>query len=71
MFVAIDAADLYGPAAEDAGLEFEAAIDPGITLKGHRQLMFQALVNLLDNAIKYTPEGGRVRLALNLQALVR
>ena len=65
--LAEDAAELYAPAAEDAGLSFEASVAPDVTLTGHRQLLIQALANLLDNAIKYTPAGGRVRLALALE----
>lgn len=66
--LAEDAAELYAPAAEDAGLRFEAAVDPEVTLAGHRQLLNQALANLLDNAIKYTPAGGLIRLALTREA---
>jgi len=34
---------------------------------GDRDLLFEAVANLLDNAVKFTPEGGRVELALLLQ----
>ncbi len=63
--LAEDAAELYAPAAEEAGLGLETTVAPGVTVPGHRELLFQALANLLDNAIKYTPAGGRVRLTLS------
>jgi signal transduction histidine kinase len=58
-----DLADLYGPLAEEKGLTFTSACPPGLLLHGNRHLLAQALANLLDNAIKYTPEGGRVTLS--------
>lgn len=59
-----DLLEVYQPIAEDAGLELEGTIAPGITVKGHRQLLGQALSNLLDNAIKYSPAGGRISFDL-------
>jgi signal transduction histidine kinase len=58
-----DAAELYGPAAEERSLRLEADIAVGLTVQGDRDLLFQSVCNLLDNAIKYTPPGGRVGLA--------
>lgn len=57
-------ADLYEGSAEDAGLTLETAIRPGITMLGERMQITRLLSNLLDNAIKYVPEGGRLRLQL-------
>jgi signal transduction histidine kinase len=34
------------------------------SVHGDRDLLFEAVTNLVDNAVKYTPEGGRVTLAL-------
>lgn len=60
--VAKDAKDLYEPLAEDRGLQFDSQIVDGLEIRGNRHLVFQALSNLLDNAIKYTPVGGRIGL---------
>jgi signal transduction histidine kinase len=57
-----DVEELYKPLAEEKGLDFGTRIDPGLQLPGNRQLLAQAVANLIDNAIKFTPDGGRVRL---------
>ncbi len=58
-------AELYEDSAEDAGLVLETAIAPGITLLGERMQITRLVSNLLDNAIKYVPAGGHVRLSLS------
>lgn len=58
-----DVADLYGPLAEEKGLTMAAEAAPGVVVQGSRELLFQALGNLVDNAIKYTPPGGTVHVA--------
>jgi signal transduction histidine kinase len=57
-----DLADLYRPVAEDAQLRFEYQCGPGLAMRANHHLLAQAVANLLDNAIKYTPPGGRVGL---------
>lgn len=57
-----DVAELYGPAAEAKGLRLEGHAEAGLSLQGDRQLLAQAVGNLLDNAVKYTPAGGSIRL---------
>jgi len=61
--LARDAAELYEPLAEDKGLAMDMDVEAGLSLTGNRHLLSQAVANLLDNAVKYTPEGGRVRVA--------
>lgn len=51
--IAADSAELYEPVAEEAGLALEMEIAPDLKVKGNRELIGQALTNLLDNAIKY------------------
>jgi signal transduction histidine kinase len=59
-----DLADLYRPLAEDRDLTFDLRCARGLRIRANRHLLAQALANLLDNAIKYTPGGGRVGLAI-------
>jgi len=61
--VLADAADLYGAAADERGLEFSVALPPSLPMVGDRDMLLQATANLLDNAIKFTPPGGCVSLA--------
>jgi signal transduction histidine kinase len=59
-----DVAELYEPLVEEQGLAFETAIDGPATVSGSRQLLFQAIGNLIDNAAKYGAGGGRVSLTV-------
>lgn len=59
-----DAAELYEVLAEEKGLRFETEIAATAPVRGSRQMIAQAVGNLLDNAIKYTPAAGRVRFTL-------
>jgi len=53
---------LYSPAAEDAELQLAVSADERIMVRGNQDLLAQAVGNLLDNAIKYTPRGGNILL---------
>ncbi len=55
------AVDLYEDAAEERGITIEADVD-GAVVQVDRTRMRQVLANLLDNAVKYSPDGGRVRI---------
>ena len=59
-----DVAALYEPVAEAKGLRLETAIPTSLTIVGDRDLVAQAVANLIDNAIKFTPEGGLVRVSV-------
>ena len=48
-----DCVELYEPVVEDVGLQLQADVEPGMVISGNRELVGQALGNLLDNAIKY------------------
>ena len=58
-----DAADLYGAAAEDRGQTLTTEIAPDLSLAGDRDLIFQMVGNLLDNAVKFTSPGGQIALS--------
>lgn len=58
--LADELAELYVPLAEDSGIRFQQQIESGLKVAGNRQLLAQAISNLLDNAIKYSPEGGSI-----------
>ena len=51
--IVADTAELYEPVAEEAGLELTADIEPGVEVQGNRELIGQAIFNLIDNAVKY------------------
>jgi signal transduction histidine kinase len=63
-----DAAEYYEPLAEAREQTLAVKADPAVQLVGDRDLLFQAIANLLDNAIKYTPRGGEVRVTLAVMA---
>src|SRR6202522_4538259 len=56
--------ELYAPVSEERGIELKSSVAPGAQVLGSRQLLAQALANLLDNAIKFTPDGGHIRVQL-------
>jgi signal transduction histidine kinase len=60
--LAADVAELYEPLCEEKGLEFGSELSAGLTVRANREFVAQALANILDNAVKYTPAGGAVML---------
>ena len=60
----VDIVDLYEPLASDKNIDLRLEQNTAVSLHGDRNLLFQAISNLVDNAVKYTPEGGRVQLEL-------
>lgn len=61
-----EVAELYAPVAEDEGGGMELCVTDGLRVSGNRELLVQALINLVENALKYARqdkgEGARVEL---------
>lgn len=53
-----DVGELYQPAAEEAGFALAVSAVEGLRVRGNRQLVGQALANIIDNAIKYSAADG-------------
>jgi signal transduction histidine kinase len=63
-----DAVELYEPVAEEKGLKLVVDAPEGLQVRGNRELLSQALANLIDNAIKHTPEGGVAEPTISVSA---
>ena len=61
--VLVDLVELYDAAAEEAGISMHAAISPSLPAFGDRDMIQQAVANLLDNAIKFSPAGGVISVS--------
>jgi signal transduction histidine kinase len=62
--VTADVTELYAPLAEEKNVALSAAPSGVATIEGNRSLVSQALANLIDNAIKYTPAGGAISVGV-------
>ena len=56
--------DLYEPIAEAKNIDLRVEATQQLVVCGDRDLLFEAVANLVDNAIKFTPEGGKVDIEL-------
>jgi signal transduction histidine kinase len=56
--------DIYEPIAEDKQIALGVGMTATLYVRGDRDLLLEAVANLVDNAIKFTPPGGRVELDL-------
>ena len=63
--IVVRAGELYHPLAEEAGIQLSVAAGPATLIEADPKLLFEAVSNLADNAIKFTPPGGRVLLMLD------
>jgi signal transduction histidine kinase len=57
--------ELYEPIAEDRKVALLVDARDEVAVHGDRDLLFEAIANLVDNAVKFTPQGGRVELSLS------
>ncbi|MEJ0019286.1 MAG: HAMP domain-containing sensor histidine kinase [Acetobacteraceae bacterium] len=58
-----DVAELYGALAEEQGIALSTSVPERLPTYGDRELIQQAVANLLDNAVKFSPPGAAVRLS--------
>jgi signal transduction histidine kinase len=56
--------DIYEPIAENKNITLHVEATHRLSVRGDRDLLIEAVANLVDNAIKFTPEGGRVDIEL-------
>ena len=60
------AVEFYEPLAEGKGIELQASLEEPVWIRGDEDLLREALANLVDNAVKFTPAGGMVQVATAL-----
>ena len=56
--------DIYEPIAENKNIDLRVEARDQLNVRADRDLLFEAVANLVDNAIKFTPEGGKVAIEL-------
>lgn len=59
-----DVVELYEPVAEQNGQRLELKLTEINPVAGDRDMLFQAIANLVDNAIKYSPQNGLIQITL-------
>ena len=60
----VEVCDIYEPIAENKNIELRVEVGHPLNVLGDRDLLFEAVANLVDNAVKFTPEGGKVGIEL-------
>ena len=60
--ITADVVEFYEPMAEAKGIMLSLACDAAVAMRGDPSLLFEAVGNLVDNGLKFTPPGGRVNV---------
>ena len=63
-----DIGDSHLPLAEDRNHHLRLAIEDGLNVQGDRELIAQAVINLIENALRHTPDGSTVELGVHRDA---
>jgi len=62
--IAAEAVELYSPMAETRNIRLSVNFANNASITGDRDLLFEAAANLIDNAIKFTPDSGAVEVSV-------
>jgi len=62
--LALSLADIYAPLLEHKGVELTTSLEGSAYIRGHRELLTQAIVNVLENAARFAPSGSKIALSL-------
>lgn len=62
-----DAFELFSPIAEEKGIQFENQSPDDVVLMGDFHGLQRMIINLMENALKYTPSGGKVTISLDFE----
>jgi signal transduction histidine kinase len=65
-----EVADLYSALAEDRGIVLTLETPKAVAAYGDKAMIQQAIANLVDNAVKFSPEGGTVHLSASVSSMV-
>lgn len=59
-----DVIDLLSPAADDKSMSLNLQLKDSLIVQGDRNLLFHAMANIIDNAIKFTRPNGKIAISL-------
>lgn len=62
-----DVIELYEPVAEEKGVSFTISLPSQLSVKGDADLLFQMFANLLDNAVKFSPQDGAIEISAHYE----
>ncbi len=63
-----DACELFDPVAESKSIDMTVTLEPVCLISGNRQNLQRMIANVLDNALKYTDEGGKVDINVSVES---